>query len=118
MKPILFLATFTFATVPFLSAQKPVIRAADLSHDELTKVQAILEDADPSTYNLTVEEGGKAVRLGSASLRGLRTASAYHKVGASAKAGNEIVTTISDYVKTKSSKSMNFWKQVRQEWRS
>jgi hypothetical protein len=100
MKKQLFFTAVILLMATFSYAQTPDVKEAEFTKAELTKIQSILKDADPSTYNLTVESSGKATRLGSASMRGLSTVSAYHKLGNGTKASNEIVTTVSDYVKT------------------
>ena len=100
MKKVFFLLAGFAIFSQAVQAQTPVIKQAEFTRDELSKLQSILKDADASTYNLSIEESGKATRLGSASVRGLSTVSAFHKTGGNVKTGNEIVTTVSDYVKT------------------
>jgi copper homeostasis protein CutC len=79
---------------------KPSIRQANFTNNELDQIQQILKGTDASTYNISIEQDGKATRLGSADIRGLSTVSAFHKAGGKASAANEIVTTVGNYVKT------------------
>ena len=100
MKTTSFFVVLFFALTQVAYAQKAKIKEAELNAQEIAKIQDILKDADASTYSASFEQDGKVTRLGSASMRGLSTVSAYHKVGSGAKASNEIVTTVGDYIKT------------------
>ena len=100
MKTTSFFAVIFFAFAQVAYAQNPVIKEAELTAQEIAKIQEILKGADASTYSASFEQKGKVTRLGSATMRGLSTVSAYHKLGNGTKASNEIVTTVGDYVKT------------------
>jgi hypothetical protein len=100
MKTRYFFVAFLVLLSQVTFAQSPKIQKATLDAKEISKIQEILKDADPSTYSASFEQAGKVTRLGSASMRGLATVSAYHKVGGVANSSNEIVTTVGDYLKT------------------
>jgi hypothetical protein len=76
------------------------VREANISKADFEQLKSTLAGADPSTYSLIYTVNGKQVdKAGSASYRSLTTVGAFHKPGASSSI-NEVVTTISNYVKT------------------
>ena len=82
------------------NSMKVDIREAHISKEDFEKLKATLNGAEPSTYSLIYTVNGKEVdKAGSASFRSLTTVGAYHKPG-SDNSINEVVTTISNYVKT------------------
>jgi len=82
------------------NAMKLDFREANISKDDFQKLKETLSGADPSTYSLIYTVNGKQVdKAGSASFRSLTTVGAFHKPG-SDNSINEVVTTISNYVKT------------------
>src|SRR6185295_1689231 len=90
----------TTAIMGRANSMKVDVREAQISKDDFEKLKASLSGADPSTYSLIYTVNGKQVdKAGSASFRSLTTVGAYHKPG-SDNSINEVVTTISNYVKT------------------
>jgi len=82
------------------AAMKVDVREANISKANFEQLKATLAGADPSTYSLIYTVNGKIVdKAGSASYRSLTTVGAFHKPGSSSSI-NEVVTTISSYVKT------------------
>jgi hypothetical protein len=82
------------------ATMKVDIREANVTKADFEKLKASLSGADPSTYSLIYTVNGRQVdKAGSASFRSLTTVGAFHKPGSSSDI-NEVVTTISNYVKT------------------
>src|SRR5882757_129645 len=76
------------------------IRDSKFSRADFEKLKTTLKGADPSTFSVQYIVKGKTVdKLGSASFDRLSTVAIYHSPG-SLSSINEVVTTISNYVKT------------------
>jgi len=75
-------------------------REANISKTDFDRLKASFSGADPSTYSLIYTVNGRVVdKAGSASFSRLTTVGAFHKPGANSSI-NEVVTTVSNYVKT------------------
>lgn len=82
------------------AAMRVDVRDVNMSKADFEQLKSTLAGADPSTYSLVYTVNGKVVdKAGSASYRSLTTVGAFHKPGSSSSI-NEVVTTISNYVKT------------------
>lgn len=76
------------------------VKKAKISRADFAKIKEILSSAKKGSYNLAYLENGKTVqRLGSASFRQITTVKGYSALGGG-KAADEILTTVSSYVKT------------------
>jgi len=76
------------------------VKDAKFSKEDFAKLKGVLKGADPSTYSVQYIVNGRVVdKMGSASFSRLSTVAIYHSPG-SLSAINEVVTTISNYVKT------------------
>ncbi|MBT1705309.1 hypothetical protein [Chryseosolibacter indicus] len=78
------------------------IKSVKLEKDDLVQIQELLKEVDPELYQIEVHEGGKVVdRIGSAAIYDLQKVGAYYdETFGGSVAANEILTTVSDYIKT------------------
>jgi hypothetical protein len=78
------------------------IKSVKLEKNDLGKIQEILKEVDPELYQIEIHENGKIIdRLGSAAIKDLKKVSAYYAEGFGGQvSANEIITTVSDYIKT------------------
>jgi hypothetical protein len=78
------------------------IKSVELEEGDLKQVQELLSQVDPKLYQIEIHQDGKVIdRLGSAEIYDLQKVGAYYneRFGGSV-AANEIITTVSDYIKT------------------
>lgn len=78
------------------------IKSVQLEKGDLQQIQEILKEVDPELFQIEIHEKGKVIdRIGSAAINDLQKVGAFYdeRFGGSVSA-NEIITTISDYIKT------------------
>ena len=76
------------------------VKKAKITRADFAEIKQILSGAKKGTYNVAYLERGRTVqRLGSASFRQITTVKGYSALGGG-KAADEILTTVSSYVKT------------------
>lgn len=96
-----FMITLAFSQVSYAQDRKVDIRKVQLSKSQLDEITGILKTMDPKSYNAVIVQNGKVVsRLGSANLRGLQVVGGFHAPNGNARMGNEILTSVSNYIKT------------------
>jgi hypothetical protein len=78
------------------------IKSVKLEDGDLKEVQELLSQVDPKLYQIEIHQGGKVVdRIGSAEILDLQKVGAYYNEGfGGSVSANEILTTVSDYIKT------------------
>lgn len=99
--PAFFIAGMLFSCVA--GAQpRAEIKMATISQADVDSLKGVLAGVSPDLYNIDYAKSGKSVqRLGSASFRQISTVKGYSSLGSKGgTAANEIVTTVSNYVKT------------------
>lgn len=78
------------------------LESVKLNREQLSGIEKALSNIDPSLYQVEIHLGGKVVsRLGSGAIADLQKVGAYYSPNfADSFCGNEIITTVSDYIKT------------------
>lgn len=78
------------------------IKSVKLEDGDLKEVQELLSQVDPSLYQIELHQDGKIVdRIGSAEIFDLQKVGAYYNEDFGGQvSANEILTTVSDYIKT------------------
>jgi hypothetical protein len=96
----LLLASATFGVAMAQTNQQVDVKKAKISRNDFAKIKRILASAKQGSYRVAYLENGKTVqRLGSASFQNISTVKGYSAAGGG-KAADEILTTVSSYVKT------------------
>lgn len=78
------------------------IKSVKLEEGDLKEIHELLSQVDPNLYQIELHQDGKVIdRIGSAELFDLQKVGAYYNESFGGKvAANEILTTVSDYIKT------------------